>query len=158
MAYLSRLVKKKLGEILVESGLLREEQVLEALQKQKETGQLLGEVLVNLGYVKEEDIAYALARQFGLPYIDASKYIIRGDYTDLIPVRQMVQDLFIVLDRIGKFLIIAVSGVVDNEFIEDLERKSGCQLFIYVSTASQIMAALQKHYHVGQGTKAAGPK
>jgi hypothetical protein len=144
----SRLLKKKLGEILLEEGLLKEEQVKEALDRQKKTGELLGEVLVKLGYISERDICYAISRQFGLPYIDASKYHIKPDFQGILAPEVMHDKQFVLLDRIGKSILIAISGVIDNDLIADIEKKSGCQAFLYVSTATQIQTVLKKTYPV----------
>lgn len=146
MAYIPRLVKKKLGEILIEAGLVREVQINEALKQQKGSGEPLGEVLVRMGILKEEDIAYALARQYGLPYIDASRYAIQGDFMSLIPTALMEQQRMVVLDRIGDFLIIAIAGVIDTDVLDQIEKKTKCQIFLYVSTYTQVREAIKKHY------------
>ncbi len=145
MAQISKLVRKKLGEILIEEGLLRDEQVQEGLKRQRATGEFFGEVLVQLTYCSEVDIARAIVRQFGLPYIDASKYRIPREAMETIPGELMWQNQFIVLDKIGKALVVAVSSVLPGEVFERLEKLSGSQLFLYVSTLGQIKEALKKH-------------
>lgn len=148
MVNVSRLLKKKLGEILFEEGLLKEEQIKEALDRQKKTGELLGEVLVKLGYVTERDIVYAIAKQFGLPYLDASKYLVKPESNGVISPETMHEKQFIVLDKIGKAIIVAISGIIDNDTMEQIEKNSSCQVFLYVSTATQIQTALKKYYPV----------
>ena len=145
MAQISKLVRKKLGEILVEEGLLRDEQVQEGLKRQRATGEFFGETLVQLTYCTEVDIARAIVRQFGLPFIDASKYRIPREAIDAVPGELMWQNQFVVLDKIGKALVVAVSSVLPGEVFEKLERVSGSQLFLYVSTQGQIREALKKH-------------
>lgn len=146
MVNIAKLVRKKLGELLVDEGLLRDEQVQEALRKQKESGELLGEALVSLGYVSEVDIARAISKQFGLPYIDASRYQVTKDVANLLPPATCVENRFVVLDKIGKMIIVAVSGVVDARVFEDLEKKAGAPLSLYVSTVGQVMTVLKKLY------------
>lgn len=58
-------VPKKLGELLVENGILTESQLLEVLQTQKRSQKLLGEIIVELGYATKEKLDAALARQYG---------------------------------------------------------------------------------------------
>lgn len=58
-------VPKKLGEVLVENGILTEGQLLEVLQTQKRSQKLLGEIIVELGYATKEKLDGALARQYG---------------------------------------------------------------------------------------------
>lgn len=145
MVQISRLLRKKLGEILVEEGLVREEQVHEALKRQKTTGELLGECFVGLGYVTEMDIARAIVRQFGLPYIDASAYRIPREAIQAVPREFLWQNSMIVLDKIGKTLVVAVAGIVNPEVLEKLEKSTGSQVFVYVSTLGLVKKALQKY-------------
>lgn len=149
MAYVPRIVKRRLGEILIDAGLLRESEIKEALAAQKASNRPLGEILVELGKIKEEDIAYALARQYGLPYINASRYTVQGDFVDRVPVSLMEKHQFVVLDRIGEFLIIATAGVIDADLLTEIEKKTGCQLFVYISTVSQVRDVLRKVYRSG---------
>src|SRR5437016_4301287 len=104
-AQISKLVRKKMGEVLIEEGLLRDEQVQETLKRQRVTGELFGQALVALTYCTEMDIARSIVRQFGLPYIDASKYRIPKEALEAIPADLMWQNQFIVLDKIGKALL-----------------------------------------------------
>jgi hypothetical protein len=143
MAQIAKLVRKKLGEILVEEGILKDEQIQEALKRQRATGELFGEALVQLGYLSEMDIARTIVKQFGLPYIDVSKYRIPKDALHAVPADLMIQNQFVVLDKIGKTLLLAVSGVLSGEVLERVEKATGSQLFVYVSTASQVQAALR---------------
>ena len=64
---------KKIGELLVESGLITEEQLAEALAAGKDhKGVRLGAILVKMGYATEIDIAQTLSYQIGLPFVDMS--------------------------------------------------------------------------------------
>ena len=142
MVNLNKLARKKLGEILVDEGLVNKAQVEEALQRQKDTADLFGECLCKMGFVTETDIAAALAKQFGLPYIDANSYEIAKDVVGLIPAEVQIKNQFIVLDKIGKVLIVAVSGGIDAAVFGDVEKRTGSEVSLYVSTAGQVMGAL----------------
>lgn len=61
---------RTLTSILVECGIVTDEQVSQALARQRETGILIGETLVELGFTTEENIGWALSRQLGFPYAD----------------------------------------------------------------------------------------
>lgn len=145
MVQISKLLRKKLGEILVEEGLVKDEHVQEALKRQKATGELLGESFVNLGYVTEMDIARAIVKQFGLPYIDATAYRVPKEAVEAVPRELMWQNDLIVLDKIGKTLIVAVAGIVNAEVLEKIEKVTNSQLFVYVSTMGLVKKALQKY-------------
>ena len=153
MAQISKLGRKKLSEVLVEEGLLREEQVQETCRRQRGTGEGFGEALVAQGFATELDIARSIVKQFGLPYLDASQYRINKDGLQAVPPELMWQNQLIVLDKIGKSLLVAVSGVLSGELYEKLEKITGSQIFVYVSTAGQVIGALQKNVPL----KAAAP-
>lgn len=146
MVNTARQTKKRLGEILSDEGLLNEEQVQEALKRQKVTGELLGEALVKLGYVTETDIARTIATQFGYPYLDASKYEVPREALGLVPVEQALENQMIPIDKMGKILLIAVSGVVSEDVFAEIERRTSLTISVYVSTASQILDAIKKNY------------
>lgn len=145
MVQISKLIRKKLSELLIDEGLLKEDQIQDALKRQRSTGEFLYESIVQLGFLSEVDIAGSIVKQFGLPYIDASRYRVPRDALAIVPAQMMWQHHFIVLDKIGKTLIVAVAGVLNGDVFEKIEQASGSNLYVYVSTPSQILAALQKN-------------
>jgi type IV pilus assembly protein PilB len=138
MVNISKITKKRLGELLVSEGLITNDQVTEALTEQKKAGSLLGETLIKLGYVTESDIAAAIAAQFGLPYIDTSRYTIEKEIFELVPVEFMKKNELIPLDRIGNIITIAVCGPLSEKVFEELEQLTGCEAYLFVSTSSQV--------------------
>jgi hypothetical protein len=145
MVQIAKLIRKKMGELLVDEGLVKDEQVQEALRRQRATGESFGEILVAMGFVSEVDIARTLVKQSGLPYIDASKYRINKDGVQAVPGELMWLNQFVVLDKIGKTLLVAISNVLGTEVFDKLEKVSGSQIFVYISTTSQVMQALEKN-------------
>lgn len=160
MVQIAKLIRKKMGEVLVDEGLLKEDQVVEALRRQRATGESFGEILVAMGFVSEVDIARTLVKQSGLPYIDASRYRINKDGVQAVPAELMWLNQFVVLDKIGKTLLVAISNVISPEVFEKMEKVSGSQIFVYVSTNSQVQQALEKNVPINgklQDPKAAKP-
>ena len=146
MVRLNRSSTKKLGELLIEEGLLDKEKLEEALKQQKTSGERLGEVLVRLGRVTEKDIAKIVADQFALPYLGVSQYFLPKDIDKVLPVESLVENHCVPMDRIGKVLLLAISGPVDMKVLEELERKAGCEIALVVSTTSEIEGALDAHF------------
>ena len=141
-----RQTKRRLGEILMDEGLLSEAQIEEALKRQKGTGELLGEALVKLGYVTETDIVRTIATQFGYPYLNATKYFIPAGILSLVPVELALEQQMIPLDKMGGVLLIATAGVVPPEVLEGIEKRTGLKIFLYASTSTQILEAIKKNY------------
>jgi type IV pilus assembly protein PilB len=156
MVQIAKLIRKKMGEVLIDEGLVKDDQVQEALRRQRATGESFGEILVSMGFVTESDIARTLVKQSGLPYIDASRYRINKDGVQAVPAELMWQNQFVVLDKIGKTLLVAIANVISPEIFDKLERVSGSQIFVYVSTWSQVQTALDKNVPLN-GTAAAKP-
>ena len=77
--------KVRLGDLLIQQGLLTEEQLKIALDEQKRTGRKLGRVFVESGYVTEEGISQALARQLRIPFVDLKNFTPKPDLIKLLP-------------------------------------------------------------------------
>lgn len=157
MVQIAKLIRKKMGEVLVDEGLLKDDQVQEALRRQRATGESFGEILVAMGFVTEGDIARTLVKQSGLPYIDASRYRINKDGVQAVPAELMWQNQCIVLDKIGRTLLVAIANVISPEIFDKLEKVSGSQIFVYVSTWSQVQQALEKNVPLNGKAEAAKP-
>ena len=79
--------RKKLGEILVEWGIIDEKALSDALSHGKEHGKRIGEALIELELAGEEDVVKALAAQFGLEYIDLDHHTVDREILGIIPAK-----------------------------------------------------------------------
>jgi len=139
--------RRKLGELLVETGLLSGEKLTEALNIQKETGKRLGQVLIEMEHISEEEMAFALAMQLKIPYIDLSDYSIRTEVLESIPLEVTRKFLCIPIALENKILNVAMADPLDLNIIKDLQFITGYSIQPSISTPSQIFDSLQKHYH-----------
>jgi hypothetical protein len=62
----------RLGDRLIQAGLITKAQLDKALEEQKRTGGLIGSNLIKLGFLKEEELLHFLSKQFGFPAVDRS--------------------------------------------------------------------------------------
>lgn len=141
-----RIINKELGQLLLERGMLKEDQLVQGLAQQKQKGGLIGEILVGLGFVKEEDIAQALTAQYGFPYLPLGNYEIDSEVIKIIPSRVACQYLVVPIDKLGNNLTLAMSNPLNIQAIEDVELLTGCTVQTFVSTASDIKKAIEKYY------------
>lgn len=141
-----RVINKQLGELLLDRGIIDQAQLERALDVQRNKGGLIGEVLVELGFVKEEDIAQSLTAQYGFPYLPLGNYDINTEITGIIPGRVARQYLLVPIDKIGNNLTLAMSNPLNIQAIEDVELLSGCSVQTFVSTSSDIKKAIEKYY------------
>ncbi len=151
MVRITRMTRKRLGELLRDEGLVTDEQIEEALASQRKTGELLGEVLVRLGYVTEFDIAKTIVTQFGLPYLAVKQYFLSDDALRAFPERLMRQHQFVPLDRIGNVITIAVGGLLNFDVLSELEKTSGAHIQVYVSTWSEIKKVIDETFKAKKG-------
>jgi type IV pilus assembly protein PilB len=145
MVAINRLVKKKLGEILVEQGLLSPEQVQDALRLQHQSGLLFGETLVQNKLITEEKIVATLVGQFGIPYLRPSNYNIAKDLLDIFEPAMMRRFQFVPIDSIGSTLVIAIAGSLSEDMLHEIENQTGCTLQLFLTKMSEINAVLQKN-------------
>jgi len=141
-----RVITKRLGELLVERGLLKPKQLESALAYQQEHGGLLGQILITLGYASEEEIALALTAQYGFPYLPLDNYEIDNGVTHLIPEHVARQYCLIPIDRIGNALTVAMADPSNAKVIEEIETLTSCIVQTFVSTPSHIQKAIDQHY------------
>ncbi|MFC1621012.1 hypothetical protein ACFL2G_01790 [Candidatus Omnitrophota bacterium] len=141
-----KIIQKKLGELLIERGVIDQKQLQHALEVQKTEGGLIGQVLVGLRYATEEAIAQALTAQYGFPYLPLDNYDIDSNIVKIVPKNVATQFCLIPVDKIGNNLTIAMSNPLNNLAIEDIELVSGLCVQIFVSTATDIKNAINKYY------------
>lgn len=141
-----KIINKQLGELLIERGIINQQQLDKALATQKERGGLIGEILVDFGYAKEEDIAQALTAQYGFPYLPLSNYEINPEIISIIPGRVARQYMLVPIDKIGNNLTLAMSNPLNMQAVEDIELLSGCSVQTFVSTSSDIKKTIAKYY------------
>jgi len=146
MSGVKRVVTKQLGELLLERGVISEEQLNKALKAQKINGGLIGYILVSLGYAKEEEIAQALTVQYGFPYLPLECYEINVEAMRLLPQNVAEQYNLIAIDKMGNLLTIAMSNPLNIQAVEDVEMISNCTVQVFVSTMSDVTNAINKYY------------
>jgi type IV pilus assembly protein PilB len=146
MSPLKRITNKQLGELLIERGIIERKQLEKALLLQKEKGGLIGEILVELGFAREEDIAQALTCQYGFPYLPLKNYEIDSEVIKTVPENVARQYCLIPIDKIGESLTLSMSNPLNIQAIEDVEMISGCVVQTFVSTSSDIRDAITRYY------------
>ena len=146
MSAFKRVTTKQLGELLIDRKIITSEQLQKALDYQKVNGGLIGEILVQLGFSKEEDIAQVLTAQYGFPYLPLSNYDIDIEVTHTISENVARQYCLIPIDKIGNNLTVAMSNPLNTQAIEDVEMITKCVVQAFVSTTTDIRKAIERCY------------
>lgn len=101
-------LRKRLGDLLVEEGIVSEAQLEQALNAQKNTGRRLGDTLISLGFLSETQLLNFLAQQLSLPVIDLSRAHVDIDAVPLLPEVHARRLRALVIGRSGDTLRIAM--------------------------------------------------
>ena len=141
--------KIRLGDVLVNGGVITQEQLEEGLKRQKGSGRKLGETLVDEGFVTEEAIARALSSQLGYEMVDLQNVAIPEDILQLVPgnvlERYKVLPFEYAPDNMN-VLHVAMADPMDMAAMDDITIITNLQVEPVVSTTRSIMLALDKYF------------
>jgi len=144
---------KKLGEILVEEGLITAEQLERALLEQSRTDQLLGRILIDLKMVKESDLMAALAKQIGFRFVDLNEFTIDGSASGLIPEQVARRYRALPIGYEDSRLLVAMADPANLFALDDIRTITGMDLQPVVATAADIEAAIRKYSRVDESVQ-----
>ena len=143
--------RKRLGEILRDEGLISEEQLQAALERQKtEKGLRIGEVLVAMGAVTAEDVAQAIWQQRQIPYVDLDNYALDPKVIELVPERIARAYLALPIFKIGNALTVAMADPFNLIAVDDLRSRTGCEIETVISTEDKIEKCLDHYYRMDE--------
>ncbi|MBD3369661.1 type II secretion system protein GspE [Candidatus Fermentibacteria bacterium] len=136
----------KIGQMLLNSGLITREQLEQALRKQREEGGRIGYNLVKMQAISEDDLNDYLARQHRIESVNIDEIEIEDDVVNLIPGDIARRYEVVPIQRMGKTLVVAMTDP-DNLFaIDDLRFSLGMEIEPHICASSMVMRALRKFY------------
>jgi len=147
--------RKRLGDTLVEAGLITADQLKEALQKQKSLGLRLGKVIVQMNMATEESIAVTLARQMNIPFLDLNALTIRPEVLTTIPEGIVRSHTLLPIQLEGNRLRVSMSDPLDVFIIDEINYQTGYEIDIGISPESQLEAAIRHYYGTSESLQAA---
>ncbi len=135
-----------LGQLLLKSKLISEEQLNEAVRLQKIEGKRLGSVLLKLGFINEESLITFLSRQYNAPAINLSDHKIDTNLLKLIPYETAKKYQLIPISKDGAALRVAVVDPSNNFATDEVRFLTGMKISVHVAAESAIMEAIEKYY------------
>jgi type IV pilus assembly protein PilB len=145
---------KRLGDILVDAGLLTMEQLKEALSKQKATGKKLGELLIDDAIISEADMIKALELQLGIAYTDISKIYIDPEIPKLINESLARRHTLIPIKKESNRLIVAMTDPLNIFARDDVSIATGLDVEPVTSSRMAIINAIERYYGKQRAEKA----
>lgn len=137
---------KRLGEILIEAGLVTAEKLDMALREQRHTGEKLGVALQRLGICSEQEIGKVLAKQAGVPVIELAGTEIDGAVLALVEREFAEKRQLLPIRMRGSTLQVAMGNPLDLNTIDELTRQTGKYIEVVHAPVSEIGDALLRAY------------
>ncbi|MBI2413925.1 MAG: Flp pilus assembly complex ATPase component TadA [Deltaproteobacteria bacterium] len=142
---------KKIGELLVESGLISSEQLEEALKEsQAGKGLRVGAVIVKKGFASEVDIAQTLSFQLNISFVDISSATVDPEAIKLVSERLAKKYLLVPLYLERKVLKVAMADPLNLNAIDDVRFSTGMEVRPCVATLSDVTGAISRYYHLNE--------
>ncbi|MDY6881762.1 MAG: ATPase, T2SS/T4P/T4SS family [Thermodesulfobacteriota bacterium] len=139
--------RRRLGELLVETGLLSRRGLKEALESQKSKGKRLGTILIEMGLISEQEMAFALAMQLKIPFVDLEDHPIAPDVLESIPEAACRKFRCIPIQKQDNVLRVSMADPLDLNMMKELQFITGLNVHPAISTATQILDQIQSYYH-----------
>ncbi|HYK71571.1 MAG TPA: ATPase, T2SS/T4P/T4SS family, partial [Pseudoneobacillus sp.] len=143
-------LRKRLGDLLVEAGLITEDQLQDALLE-KNRNQRLGDALLEKGYITEQQLIEVLEFQLGIPHISLYRYPFDTSLFNLVPKEVARRNLLIPLKKEGEKLFVAMTDPMDFYAIDDLRLSTGFHIETAIATKDDILRAINKYYDIDSG-------
>lgn len=148
-------IRKRLGEILLEAGLITEQILDEALALQKEKGIKLGEALVSAGSITERQIMEVVQKQLNIQYIDLDKVVIRQDIINILPESLVRKHEVIPVDLLNGQLLVAMSDPMNYYATEDIRTVSGYMTKTAIALRESVLENIERYYGRSKAVEAA---
>ncbi len=144
MSKFNRIQRRRIGEILVDQGLVTRDHVEEALRIQRKTGETLGTILVDMGCVTDLDITKTIVLQYQLPYINLENYSVSDKLCERFPAEFLYQNKIFPFDKVGAMILLAVAEVPSEEVLAEIPRMTRSNVALYVSSMTEVEQYLHK--------------
>lgn len=155
------MARKRLGELLLERGIITAKQLEDGLSAHRQTRQRLGVTLIQQGVLSEGQLAQALADALNIPLVDLSSAQVEWSAVHMLRARVCEQhDLFpFALDtsKGRKQLVIAMSDPLNVPALEEIEFTTGLKVMPRLAPLSQVRSAILRYYHKVNPEDVSGP-
>lgn len=140
--------KKKLGEILLEKGIITEEQIKEALQEQEKTGISLGQILIDRGLISPGVLGEILSDQSGVEYKSVSEIYISPDSINLIPEGIIREKKVFPIKKEEDTLEVAILPPINPIVLDDIKAMTGLKIKPIIVTDTEFQRLLNQYFNI----------
>lgn len=140
------MARKRIGEILVQAGVLANEGLKTALVEQRRWGGPLGRILVDMDLITEEALVDALSQQLNFPKVDLDGIEVPADVIALVPGELIAHHRMMPFKRESKFLDVAMSEPTNLGIIDELRIRTQLNVRPYLAGPKMIERAIMRYY------------
>ncbi|MBF0487968.1 MAG: Flp pilus assembly complex ATPase component TadA [Nitrospirae bacterium] len=145
-SYYYKTKPRMLGEILVEAGTIKPEQLEICLKKQKTTKKKLGDIITKMNFASETEIARGLSSQLNMPYIDLTFVGIQPEIAKLIDKDFALRYVLVPLSATNRVVEIAMANPMDIDAIREVKYLLNKDVEVVISTPTEIENAIRRNY------------
>lgn len=138
--------RKKLGEMLVQAGLIQPETLEKALALQKDQNKKIGQLLMDMGFVDGIAFAVALSEQLNLPFVRLKDREISASTLEKVPQKIVEKYSLIPIETSQGKLVVATANPLEPSATDDLQFVTQMPIQFVVSPLDEIEAAIEKFY------------
>lgn len=136
--------QKKLGEMLLQEGLINEASLQEALVESQKTGQFLGGVLIRQGRISKDQLGNVLSKQFNVPYLSLNKLEVDRTLLALLPQEFMQNNRVLPVAKEGGKLIVAMVEPTNRRIQDEITFMTGIRPQAMVTTSIEFQEAFSR--------------
>ena len=149
--------RRTIGDILMGSGRITEDQVRQALEYQIENGGFFGEALVACGFLSEGEVEWGLASQFDLPYVFPEAEAVDYDAASLVSPEWALANLILPIMVTDSALTVIVDSPLKTQLIEDLAARTDLGIELALASPSKIRELIREVYARGTAADEESP-
>jgi len=138
--------RSKLGEILVQSGAINQQQLDHAIGLQKQLKLPIGQVLLKLNYLNDEALRHALSAQLNVAYVDLDRTVIDKNIAKYISRSYAKRHSLVPVAQFGRTLTVAMDDPTNRAVAEELQRLTSFTITVVTSTSEAIQRTMAKLY------------
>ena len=135
---------QRIGQILLEKGLITQDQLAAALAERGDSYFRLGEILVAKGMLTEEGLLDCLAEQYHLPVVDLERTCPDPEKVEVLGLGYCLARVILPICQRGDRLVCAVADPLETAFFQALEDAKGIKIDVVLSTPNAIAAAIER--------------
>lgn len=147
------MARKRLGQILIETGAIDDSRLSGALRAQQTFGGKVGEAMVDYGFISDDTLARALAVQLGIPVVTNLVGMRLQVIAKLISHKTALEARALPVAQKGTTLFVAMADPGDRQAIGLLARQTGCTIYPLAAARGEVLEAV-RYYFEGVGTQA----